>query len=350
MRRLWTWVIRAGIVVLLPVAALLAPVLWVETMCRGSGLPSTYPALLPHSEHRLESRTLLTYPEWHIVHAYDDYAEVIRSGDPHEFDFFQSVAGFWSTLCALKQTASTVGEIDAASKQMVYTIGVSFTVEMMMKAAYEEAIGRLFAWHRGADRSPLDDLSAAQAAGYAEFLQQIPWYQWHFREDADALRQATSATLRDRERRFALGMEYRAKAAYADVIAQAVAATGFDDLRLRMVMSGKPAEDLAAYDAVQLVAIIPEGIVIETPRYRALTHLLEAMAQDGWQFREIAGNDDILLTILSDQPTHPDAIASLPRQGYGDFRHLVLVKVTALFDQLQNLQVSGARLEHVHDY
>ncbi|MEQ5871589.1 hypothetical protein J4E08_17035 [Sagittula sp. NFXS13] len=350
MRRLWIWGRRAGIVALLLVAGLLAPVVWVETMCRGRGVPSPYSALLPPSAYRLESRTLLTYPEWHIVHAYDDYAEVIRTGDPHEFGYVQSVAGFWSSLCVLNETASTVGDVDFATKQMVFVIGVSFTAELMLKAAYEETIGRLFAWQRGAERAPLDDLSAAQAAEYAEFLQQVPWYQWDFRQDAEALRQSATDVLRDRERRFALGLEYGAKAAYADLIAQAVAATGFDELRLRMVVSGKPAEDLAAYDAVQLIETIPEGIVIETPRYRALTHLLEAMAQDGWQFREIAGNDDILFTVLSDHPTHQDAIASFPRQGYGDFRHLVMVKVSALSDQLQNLQVSGARLEHVHDY
>ena len=350
MKRLWTWVKRVGVVLLLLVAGLLAPVAWVETMCRGDKVQTPYAALLPPAEHRVESRTLLTYPEWHIVHAYDDYAEVIRTGNPHEFGFFKSIAGFWSSLCVLNETASGVGDVDSATKQMVYVIGVSFTAELMVKAAYEETIGRLFAWQRGAGRAPLDDLSAVQAADYAAFLQQVPWYRWHFREDAEALRQAATGNLRDRERRFALGLEYGAKAAYADLIARAVAATGFDELRLRMVVSGKPAEDLAAYDGITIGETIPEGIVIETPRYRILTHLLQSMALDGWQFREIAGNDDILFTALSDQPGHQDAIVSLPRQGYGDFRHLVLVKVTELADQIRNLAASGARLEHVHDY
>ena len=41
--------------------------------------------LLDAEWQRAESRTLTTYPEWHIVHAYDDYARVITDGDPHEF-------------------------------------------------------------------------------------------------------------------------------------------------------------------------------------------------------------------------------------------------------------------------
>ena len=42
----------------------------------------TYTPIVPEADRRPESRTLLTYPEWHIVHAYDDYAAVIRHRRP----------------------------------------------------------------------------------------------------------------------------------------------------------------------------------------------------------------------------------------------------------------------------
>jgi hypothetical protein len=50
---------------------------------------------------RPEGRTLMTYPEWHIVHAYEDYAAVIRTGDPDDFGFLSSIGDFWSSTCAL---------------------------------------------------------------------------------------------------------------------------------------------------------------------------------------------------------------------------------------------------------
>src|SRR5690606_170687 len=130
----------------------------------------------------------------------------------------------------------------------------------------------------------LDDLSARQAADYADFLQQVPWYRWDFRRDAAALDGAATSALRDRERRFALGLEYRAKAAYAGVIESAVAAVGADQLRLRAVVAGLPETDLTALSEVQVVGTLPQGVVIEAPRYRAFTRLAERIAAAGGDF------------------------------------------------------------------
>jgi hypothetical protein len=335
-----------GVVVL----ALLAPVAWVELACRGEPVASDYTPLLPPENRRVESRTLLTYPEWHIVHAYDDYARVIATGDPHDFGFFRAVRTYWSSLCALTEQAAAHGGVDGETRQMVYVIGVSFTAELTLKAAYEETLGRLFVALRGPERAPLDDLSARQAADYAAFLQQVPWYKWDFRRDIAELEAAKTNSLRDRERRFALGTEYAAKAGYAGVIASAVASVGADELTLRMIVTGAAPEELEATEGITLIAERPEGIEIETPRYRKLTNLLIDMAGQGVETVEIAGNDDIMLTVLSDQPTMEGSLFSFPRQGYGDWRHLLLVKVPELMPTLRRLAEGTARVEHVHDY
>lgn len=350
MRWLRKWFKRGLALTLVLILGLLAPVLWVETMCTGDTLPEEYIAILPPSDHRPETRTLLTYPEWHIVHAYDDYAEVIRTGDPHQYGFLQGISGFWSSLCVLKETSSAHGDINGATRQMVYVIGVSFTAELLLKAAYEETLGRLFAALRGSQRAPLDDLSARQAAGYAQFLQQVPWYKWDFRADAAALRQAASDRLRDRERRLALGLEYGAKAAYAGVIARAVAATGQDQLRLKMVVSNDAGANRPLPEGVNVVDADVDRTIIDTPRYRALTHLMQDMVDHDWRFHEIAGNDDIMFTAISPNPSLPGAVFSFPRQGYGDYRHLMLVKVSDLAEHMKRLKAQGVQLEHIHDY
>ena len=282
------------------------------------------------------------------MHAYADYAEVIRAGDPHNYGFFSSITGFWSSTCALAKASGPHGGFPWETKQMVYTIGVSFTAELLAKAAYEESLGRLFTLLRGATRAPLDDLSARQAAEYAVFLQQTPWYKWDFTRDAAALDAAATDALRDRERRWALGIEYRGKAAYAGVIAAAVAAVGEDQLRLRAVVAGLPEATLAALPEVQVIDTLPEGTVIEAPRYRAFTRLAETIAAAGGSFVVIAGNDDILFTTGTDEPTTEGAIFSFARQGNPGFRHLVLVPVADLADTLRALP-PGA-LEHIHDY
>jgi hypothetical protein len=331
------------------IALLLAPVGYAEIACQRPASASGYAPIITDPDwQRAESRTLMTYPEWHIVHAYDDYAKVIASGDPHDFGFFRAVRGFWSSLCPLMEASADMGGITGETKLTIYTIGVSFTAEMLAKAAYEETLGRIATLIRGEARAPLDALSAEQAAAYARFLQQVPWYKWDFLSDAASLDAAATDVFRDRERRFALGTEYRAKAAYAGFIAQAVAEVGEDQLRLRSVVTGLSSEALAAIDGMTVVETLPAGVLIETDRYRAFTRIAEAVAAAGGDFIEIAGNDEILYTALSANPTESDALHSFARQGYGDYRHLILLPVTELAERLR--APGGPAPEHVHDY
>lgn len=136
-----------GVVVL--IAGLASPVVYVETLCRGDATPAPSTPLAVVT--RPEIRTLLTYPEWHIVLAYDDYADVIRTGDLHQFVFLAVIGGYWSSLCTLTRESAAPGEIDGPTRQLVQVIGASFTFEMLMKAVCEETVGRVVAWARRAD-------------------------------------------------------------------------------------------------------------------------------------------------------------------------------------------------------
>ncbi|MGR3501930.1 hypothetical protein [Pseudaestuariivita sp.] len=349
MRRFGKLLGRLLLAALIFVLILLAPVGYVELACRPQGTPAPQTALVDPEHHRPEARTLLTYPEWHIVHAYDDYAEVIASEDPHDYAYLRGIAGYWTSLCDLTRASGTLGPVDTGTKQMVYVIGVSFTAELLFKALYEETIGRVVTWLRGSERAPLDDLSAKQARAYAQFLQQVPWYRYDFAADADALRVASTGSLRDSERAVALGLEYGAKQAYAGVIEEAVASVGPDALRLRMVVNGVPAADLGALDGVDVITPHARGIEIETPRYRELTGLMLQMSEAGAEFVEIAGNDTILFTAISSAPIE-NAMTSLRRQGYGDWRNLILVPVAELAPALRNAEGQGLTIEHIHDY
>lgn len=337
-------------VLLLLIFGLLSPIGYIELACRPTGYTTEYAAILPPQHHRSEGRTLLTYPEWHIVHAYDDYARVISEGDPHDYGYLSSIGGFWTSLCSLSKASGQQGGFPSAFKQTIYTIGVSFSVELLAKAAYEETLGRVATWVRGKTHAPLDILSARQATQYGQFLRQTPWYRWDFTRDAAELSERETDVFRDHERRIVLGLEYATKARYAKVIAAAVANMEPDALRLRMIVSGLSAGDLGGFKDVEVIAQRNEGIEINTPRYRSLTALLLQMAQAGGDFVEIAGNDDILLTMTSDEPQLEGALFSFSRQGYDDSRHLVLLPVTDLADTLRSINGQTMRLEHIHDY
>ena len=345
---LWRWLKRLVLAVVGLGVLLLLPVGYTELACRGDATGAPYePIITDPNWQRAESRTLMTYPEWHIVHAYDDYAKVIATGDPHDFGYLRAVTGFWTALCPLSRTSSALGGITSETKMTIYTIGVSFTAELMAKAVYEETIGRAVTILRGEGRAPLDDLSARQAADYAKFLQQIPWYKWDFVADRAELTVAAGASLRDRERALALGLEYGAKAAYAGVIEQAVAGVGADQLRIRSVVTGLSADNLGTIPGIVIIEEGQDSTLIETPRYRAFTGILAAIAEAGGRVVEIAGNDEILFTLTSASSIAEDALYSFPRQGYGDWRHLIVVPVRDLADRLRGAE---GVLEHVHDY
>lgn len=43
------------------------------------------------------------------MHAYADYAEVIRTGNPQDFGFLSAIGGFWSSTCALSKASGPHG-------------------------------------------------------------------------------------------------------------------------------------------------------------------------------------------------------------------------------------------------
>lgn len=140
------WLLAFPVVVIL---LLLSPVAYVETACHADPEPDSYKPLISEPEFRRpEANTYLTYPEWHIVYAYDGLAETLKTGDEYGFDYISSVRDFWAADCALTRIADRHGGADSQTRMMIATIGVSFTLEMGLKAAYEETVGRALALAR----------------------------------------------------------------------------------------------------------------------------------------------------------------------------------------------------------
>jgi hypothetical protein len=334
------------------VAILVAPVAYTELACRQESTKSDYTPIITDPElQRNEAATFLTYPEWHIVHAYDNYAKVISTGDPHHFQFLKSIARFWSSACKLTGLADTYGGAEQQTRTMIYVIGVSFTAELGAKALYEETIGRLFTVFQGNSHSALDEASAKMADEYAKFLQQVPWYRYDFQTDRAALIAQSDGSLRDRERNLALGMEFAVKAAYAKVIAKAVAATEIAKLRIQSVITQISEDQLRNIKGVTIISNLENGILIETPRYRAFTHILHDIARQGGEIIEIAGNDEIMLSVLSDAQ-NPDLMGiELERQGYDDYRYLYWLPLKKLASSIRKFDENPeVRLEHIYDY
>jgi len=342
-----------------------APVLWIEGACK---TPREQPAqrraaLVNEPGYaRRESVSYLSYPEWHIVYAYEDLAGVLRRGDESDFAYGRQIVEFWSSLCRLTRVATAREDVPIGTKVMLYTIGWSFTVELATKGAYEKTIGRAFEWLRGAGKTAEDEFAARDMHEYAGFLRQTPWYQYPFGARLAAYWRGTpfrGAHLpRKLERRAVFTGEYGVKAIYGKLIGSASAtALGAADLEIQTVVVGLNAADIAGEPQIKIVRELGGGrTLIRTPRYQAYTDLLVRLARRGRNVVEIAGNHRILVTVLATQgplPSLPDTteLFAVPIQFRPDRRRVGLdVPVERLAATIRALEPKGVSIEHIYDY
>ena len=241
---------------------------------------------------------------------------------------------------------------------MLYIIGVSFAAEMGVKGVYELTIGRLTEWVRGNERTPEDRFALQVADDYAKFLQQTPWYAYPFGATLSRFWSEVpwreGSMVRKIERRVSLTLEYGVKALYAKALG-ALAGVAPAATRIRSVVRGLDESDLAADPRIQRIEARADGtVVIETPRYRELTEILGGLASRGRDAVEIAGNDDIFVTLLmppgASAPQGELLITVPQRARPGWQRHGVAVKVGALAQMMRSLGASGGQFEHAYDY
>lgn len=351
---------KAAIGLGLVVALVAVPVLWVETRCQRPRMASEVAAsLLPPEERRALVDTWLTYPEWSIVHAYEDFARVGRERGEAAFGYVGSVTGYWTSLCSLTGVASARGDIAPDMRAMLYIIGLSFSAEMAVKGAWESTIGRLTSWWRG-PRPTAEDLFAADVNdAYAAFLRQTPWYEFPFGGTLLRFWRETSfgdvSLLRSIERRIALSMEYGVKGIYAQVLGLA-AGLAPAKLTIRTVVAWLDDQDTLADPRIRMVERRPDGLaVIETPRYRAFTEVLLGLAERQRGLVEIAGNREIFVTVIAPAGSaalvETDLVLRVPIQSRPGFERLGLtVGVRNLPGLLTRTRTGPVVLEHVYDY
>lgn len=354
------WLKRAGIGLVAIVALAAMPVLWVETSCKAPlELVATEPSLLAAEYRRDEINTYLTYPEWSIVHAYEDLAAVMRRTSESDFDYFGSIRRFWGSLCGITRLASSRGTIAGDYKLMLYTIGLSFAGEMGIKGAYEKTIGRVTAWIAGSRKTPEDQFALAVADDYATFLRQVPWYEYPFGRTLGRFWRETPLLggnpIRKVERRVALSLEWGIKSVYAKAIAIG-AASSPAPLRIRSVVDGLTAEDVAADPRITLVERRGDKAIIETDRYATFTEIIRGLAARNRDFSEIAGNRNIMVTLFARGDTLPPEIPakvliSIPVEARLGWRRLITdVKVGDLTQLIRSLDRANLVLDHVYDY
>ncbi len=151
------------------------------------------------------------------------------------------------------------------------------------------------------------------------------------------------------------------KAIYAKAMGLLAAASPAK-LSIETIVSGIDRATLAADKDVTIKGERPEGIVVETPRYRAYTDFLQRVAAAGGSIREIAGNDRIFVTVVSDGQRRAASssavfdgkarfLFSVPVQAAPGRERLGLeLPVTDLAAFIRAAPGLGLTFEHAYDY
>ena len=196
---------------------------------------------------------------------------------------------------------------------------------------------------------------------YAAFLYTIPWYKYPFQEKLDGLMTISAPTpspLRTWERDFSLGTEYFIKIGYAELIQKALDASNDDEPRdIMFVVATLPPEVLAKEPRIKPIrALTPQWQLVQAPRYKDLTEILLGLLDQGYGLAEIAGNHEILITVIAPDAARLDVkdtseLFSLELDARPGFRRAGLkARIDRLVDIVRDLKARGVSIEHFYDY
>jgi hypothetical protein len=322
-------------------------------------------SVVPPDARRDTEQTLLTFPEWYLVHSPAEYARIVDQKPPQAFPFIAQTAQLWSSYRAVtEEQMRDHYPFNPGYHVMIFVIATSTTVEYTLRAVYENTLGRT-SWLLDGGRLTDEDRYAAKAAqDYVDFIRQEPWYLFDFWSRLKHLWTDVPLVgpgiVRKWERRYALTTEYAIKAVYGKLIEKATRATYTPALMTTDVVVDSLPEGWTPPARVSVQRRLPDGrVLLSLPRYFDFRIAATALAQQGVRIDDVAGNGvaaPILVTVWAGDDT------KLPP---GDWRELfeqpltlpaqtrriaLLMPVGKLSTFLAQAPAMGLTVEHVYDY
>lgn len=318
---------------------------------------------VPQDARRGVEQTLLTFPEWYLVHSPAEYARIVQTRPSHVFPFLTQIGQLWSSYAVM--TAEQWRRHypwNPGYHVMIWVIASSTTIEYTLRSAYENTFGRA-SWLLGGCQLTDEDRYAAKAAQeYVDFIRQRPWYLFDF---TARLRHLWSdvplrgpGMLRKWERRYMLTTEYLVKAAYGKLIEKATRAAYTPALMTTDVVVDHLPVNGPLPDHVTLLRQLPDGrALLSLPRYFNFRAAASSLAQQGIHIQDVAGNMSVILVTVwvrsdmslpaGDWKVLFEQAMAMPAQTR---RVALLMPVGRLSTFLVDAPGLGMAVEHVYDY
>jgi len=311
---------------------------------------------------RPEDDTYLSYPEWYIVWSYQEKADFQEKHLPSGFPYFSAVRQYWNSYCCISRLTRGKYAFNGGEQLMLVVIGTSFSAEYILKGAYEKTIGKLSEWTSSGQPVEEDQYAYKVAREYADFVRIRPFYEFHFARQVKGLWSEThlwgAHPLRQWERKVFLTVDFTLEAFYCWLIEKATHATyGYEPAETYAWIDHADETLLQQLPRVKKVKQIgPQGLIVDIPRYQEFTDVASALAERDVRFVEIAGNSQIIVSILAPQSWrygHSDArqLFSTPVLTHPELKRVIVgCDVTSLHAMLHTLHAGGVAVEHVYDY
>jgi hypothetical protein len=174
---------------------------------------------------------------------------------------------------------------------MIIVIGVSTTVEYVLRSAYETLMGRLSALTATHGLTEEDRYGARIAQDYVDFIRVLPWYEYSFKQKLAGLWKETSwwgpDALRKWERKYALTTECAVKAVYGWLIKKATKASYEAPLLVTTIVVDRlPQGTESELPELKVLQRLSDGkALIAVPRYDAFLHYAATLAGRGARSR-----------------------------------------------------------------
>ena len=320
------------------------------------------------TETRPEVQSFLTLPEWQLVYASEDLAEVATRHPQHTFSFFGAIRDFWMLYARTIKFTARFYTTNWGYHFMNVVIGLNTTVEYALKGVYENTIGRATSWAaRGAiPEGSVDHFIATTYSDYARFIHTKAWYQYPFFTRLHELWRIglahEASAVRHVERLISFSVELIAKGALGKIFGIGTEAIYGAEQEMITVI-GRGSEGSYAQSAPQFVRVAefsPQALAFRLPRYEPFTAAVKKMApldaQGNLSLIEIAGNQRIAVTVkipmdfhLSDsafQPIHEEIVLGDPPRR----RISLSVPVNRLLSFVNTVTDHNGEVVHVYDY
>ena len=223
-------------------------------------------------------------------------------------------------------------------------------------------MGRFTEWVSGHQPVEEDVYAYQVAREYADFVHIRPFYEFKFGRSFGGIWKDThlwgSHPLRKWERKLWLSLDYGVEALYCGLIEKASHGVyGVEDDQTYAWIENAPAAVFTENPRIRRVKDTgPQASIVMIPRYQEFTEIVAHLAREGVRFVQIAGNEQVLLTVVvptdwaNDLPGSELLFSTGLLTEPGLKRVALRSPVSSLHVALNGLADRGLKVEHVYDY